>query len=259
MNYKLVQTEYLTLLKKDGFNEAHKYLEDYFNESDIKSDIRRTDWIHLCEMGAYDYLLIIGDSLGELALHFSSIFKYVDVIVSDEIDSKIIELLSTTQTNIKLINYPITDISNQYNIVYIDPSYKIDQPLASFYDDISTVIKKDGRLAVMDIRKLLSWPSNSKALEEVRYSVEAKYGWLPAYDQSPVFLFDTSNKFVLIHFLQNMINIFRSVSPEYIRKYFFKIMALKVIKKFIIFKHVRAVFLKILPCTLLICKYDQNN
>jgi hypothetical protein len=259
MSRELVQKNYLSLLKLGKFSDARKYLVDFFNEADIKSDIRRTDWIHLCDLEDFDRILIFGDSYGELAFYFSSIFKHVDIIVSDNLDSKIIKSLATFKTNITLLDCAAADHQYKYEVVYVNPSFKINGPLTSFYKEVSSMIQVEGILVKMNLRKLWHWSSESKTIENAGYSIEKRYGWLPIHDQSPLFVFDISNKFVMMNFLQNMINIFSSVSPEYVKKYMFKIMALKLVKQFFVLKLVRRLFPKILPSTLLICKYDQNH
>ena len=259
MSQELVQEKYLSLLKLGKFSDARKYLVDFFNENDIKSDIRRTDWIHLCELEDFDRILIFGDSYGELAFYFSSIFKHVDIIVSDNLDSKIIKSLATFKTNITLLDRTAADHQYKYEVVYVNPDFKVNGSLTSFYKEVGSMIQVEGILVKMSLRKLWHWSCESNAIENAGYSIEMRYGWLPIHDQSPLFVFDISNKFVLMNFLQNMINIFSSVSPEYVRKYAFRILALKLVKQFFILKLVRRIFPKILPSTLLICKYDQNH
>ena len=259
MNRELVQKEYLSLLTLGEFSVARKYLVEFFNESDIKSDIRRTDWIHLCELEHFDRILIFGDSFGELGFYFSAIFKHVDIIVSDDLDSKIIKSLATVKTNITLLDRATAGRDDKYEVVFVNPDFKINGSLTSFYKEVGHMIKVDGILVRMNLRQIWRWFSESNAIESAGYSIETSYGWLPIHDQSPLFVFDISNKFVLMHFFQSMINIFVSVSPEYVKKYALRILALKLVKKFFVFKIVRRLFPKILPAILLICKYDQNH
>jgi len=252
MNSQAIKQKYISLLEGGDINYARFELSKMFNQNNIKLDIRSNDWVYLCNVKERNNVLVLGSSYGDSCLNLCSEFNEIDVVTYDEQDAEIVALLSKGDTKINLCE-SLLDIEtkNQYDLIYIESGYECNSEV---YNQLKSLMSKDCVLAHRTRNSLFS--RQAKMLLNCHYSIQARYAWLPVCDGSPMFIFDIDNTYLVKYFLQNMINIFNSVSPEDAKKYALKIMLLKWIKRLFFIKPIRKLFVIVLPCYLIIATYD---
>ena len=252
MNSQSIKQKYISFLKGGDINYARFELSKMFNQNNIKLDIRSNDWVYLCNVKGRNNALILGSSYGDSCLNLCSEFNKIDVVTHDEQDAEIVTLLSKGDAKINLCK-SLLDIEaiNHYDLIYIESSYECNSEI---YNQLRSLMSRDGVLAHRTRNSLFS--NQARTLLNCHYSIQARYAWLPVCDGSPMFIFDIDNTYLVKYFLQNMINIFNSVSPEDAKKYALKIMLLKWIKRLFFIKPIRKLFVTVLPCYLIIATYD---